>query len=157
MILRKPYAFLIKKFKLIHLILTGILIYICYKSYKILSFFNTYIASSRHDVIDGLSDNYLGPLVYIAILFVIFISIFIFLLMKNKDKPYKYYLASIIYYFLFILCQQRLSRAGLPFSLCLRRRRCPGCRPYRQTVHRGIFAWFRRPAPRWTAPFRPGW
>lgn len=103
MILRKPYAFLIKKFKLIHLILTGILIYICYKSYKILSFFNTYIASSRHDVIDGLSDNYLGPLVYIAILFVIFISIFIFLLMKNKDKPYKYYLASIIYYFLLIV------------------------------------------------------
>ena len=103
MILRKPYAFLIKNFKLIHLILTGILIYICYKSYKILSFFNTYIASTRHDVIDGLSANYLGPLIYIAIIFVILISVIIFLLMKNKDKPYKYYLAAIIYYFLLII------------------------------------------------------
>ena len=41
MILRKPYKFLIKHFKLIHLILTLLMVYVVYKFNYIFSFFNT--------------------------------------------------------------------------------------------------------------------
>ena len=45
MILRKPYAFLIKNFKLMHAILTVLISYLLYKSNTILHFFNEYLES----------------------------------------------------------------------------------------------------------------
>ena len=43
MILRKPYAFFIKMFKPIHLILSALLIYSIYLENKLLGIFNNYI------------------------------------------------------------------------------------------------------------------
>lgn len=98
MILRKPYAFLIKHFKLIHLILTIILAYILYKTNRLLSFFNQYLSSGRYEVIDNLTNIYIGPYFYLAIFLVIIISIVIFLLMRAKNKPLKYYFILVGYY-----------------------------------------------------------
>ena len=40
MVFKKPYAFLIKYFKLINFILSTLAIYIAYRTYNIISFFN---------------------------------------------------------------------------------------------------------------------
>lgn len=103
MILRKPYAFLIKHFKLIHLILTGLLLYLIIKSNRLLSFLTNYINSRNYSVIDNLSNTYIGSYVYLAIFLIMIISFVIFMLMKTKDKPLKYYIFLIIYYLIFII------------------------------------------------------
>lgn len=103
MILRKPYAFLIKHFKLIHLILTGLLLYVIIKSNRLLSFLTEYINSRNYSVIDNLSSIYIGPYVYLSIFLIMVISFVIFMLMKTKDKPLKYYVFTIIYYLIFII------------------------------------------------------
>lgn len=98
MILRKPYAFLIKYFKVIHLLLTALLGFILYKTNALLSFFNGYLSSKSYEVIDNLASTYLGGYLYLAIFLSIIISVVIFLLMRKKDKPIRYYLVLIIYY-----------------------------------------------------------
>lgn len=103
MILRKPYAFLIKYFKLIHLILTVLLVFIMYKTNNLLNFFNEYLSSGSYSVLDGLFNDYIGILLYLSIFFVIAISAIIFWLMYKKDKPVKYYLINIIYYIVLIV------------------------------------------------------
>lgn len=98
MILRKPYAFLIKYFKVIHLILTLLLVYILYKSNKLFSFFDEYLSLGTYKVIDDLSNIYIGPYVYLSIFSAIIISIIIFMLMRKKEKPIKYYVVLVVYY-----------------------------------------------------------
>lgn len=48
MIIRKPYAFLIRNFRLIHLLLSALLIFIAYKSTAIYNFFNSYVRSGYY-------------------------------------------------------------------------------------------------------------
>lgn len=100
MIVRKPFAFLIKHFKAIHLFLFGLLVYVCYKYNGIVSFLRNYISTGngRYDAVDYI--NYtpiyviLGAIVVMAI---------IYYLMKYKDKPKKLYLFSIIGYIAVII------------------------------------------------------
>ena len=47
MILRKPYGFLIKHFRLIHLILTTLYIYLAIKVNSLLKFYNNFISGSE--------------------------------------------------------------------------------------------------------------
>ena len=104
MILRKPYAFLIKKFKLIHLVLAVILGLIAYKTNDIYIFFRDYIKSSSYLKI------YVEPSItsvpwymYIMVLLAMGILIAILVLMNRKQKPTKYYLISVIFYALLII------------------------------------------------------
>ena len=46
MILKKPYAFLIKHFKVIHLVITVLLCLVIYNGYSIYNFFNAYVQSN---------------------------------------------------------------------------------------------------------------
>ena len=73
MILRKPYALLIKNFKLIHIILSLMMIYLFYKTNAILSFLGEYIGSSQikisSDVLYSLFDPIFIVLVAVAFLF----------------------------------------------------------------------------------------
>ena len=98
MILRKPYAFLIKYFKFIHFILAVILGYIFYKTHLVLSFFNEYLDLRTYETIDNLNSTYIPSYLYIAIIAAIAISIVIFFLMYFKDKPLKYYVLFVLYY-----------------------------------------------------------
>lgn len=104
MILRRPYAFLIKHFRLIHLILFVLLGYITYKANNILSFFKEYI-SNNGNVIFSASE-YISYFIFVAIIFTVVISIIVFLLMRYKKKPKLFYvilsLVAIITGILFI-------------------------------------------------------
>ena len=84
MVFKKPYGFLIKHFKLIHLLIKAILIYLVSCNNDIYSYVNSC-------VIDGV--NRYNALEYInyGIFFFIAIAIFLFFviywLFKYKDKP----------------------------------------------------------------------
>lgn len=109
MILRKPYAILIKNFKLIHAILAILMGYLFYKTNMILSFLNEYLSSVATTITNEVTSSLFGPLVVITLILIILGSIVILALMRFKDKPIKFYIYNILihialaifYYFAF--------------------------------------------------------
>lgn len=103
MILRKPYAFLIKNFRLIHLLLTVLISLIFNMTNKILLFFNDYIKESTFQVINNISNQLIPSYIYLIILSIILINLAIIILLYKKDKPLKYYIITITIYILIII------------------------------------------------------
>ena len=95
MILRKPYGFLIKHFRLIHLIITGVLFYLTRFSTKIYEYINSCILDmvNRYNALEYINYN-----IYIYIGIVIVLFLVIFWLFKYKDKPRMVYIVSIVGY-----------------------------------------------------------
>ncbi len=98
MIIRKPYAFLIKNFKKIHIAAIIVWIYVFY----IVSRLSTFIAEFRRT---GAYDSYNDPVTkyvnffsILAILLLIAISIALIFLLRHKSKPWKLYLVPLITY-----------------------------------------------------------
>ena len=105
MVFRKPYAFLIKYFRLIHLIITGVLVYIVSQGNKIYSFITSCIDDpvNRYNALDYINYN-----VYIFIAIGLVLFAIIFWLFRYKDKPRNVYIISIFGYlaigvYLFVL------------------------------------------------------
>lgn len=98
MILRKPYKILIKNFKLIHLILTILMVYIVYRFSRIINFFDvaisTYTGILSTNPTNALFDIY----IYLSIFLVILLSIVIIFLLFMKKKSIKLYIGTIIIY-----------------------------------------------------------
>lgn len=94
MILRRPYAFLIKHFRLIHIILFILFTYITFKASNIVNFYKEYILYNGSVTIE--MTNYVNPLIYISIILVIIISITIYYLMKYKKKPKLFYIIIVV-------------------------------------------------------------
>lgn len=93
MILRKPYAFLIKNFKIIHLVMSILFVYLIGKSTKILSFFRRYFANSLIDVVPS---DYFNFFMYFSLILIIALSVAIIFLFKKKNKPITFYIITII-------------------------------------------------------------
>ena len=103
MILRKPYAFLIKNFKLIHLILTVLMFLFFQKLKSLVDYFNSYIDLKRFENIPGIvNEVFDSALLYLPIIIIIVISIVMWLLITKK-KPVKFYVISIITYLIEIV------------------------------------------------------
>lgn len=104
MILKKPFAFLIKYFKLINFILCILAIYIAYRSYNIISFFNEYILNNyTGNYYEGFANSYISPFMYLVIILILLGILGIYLLFKYKKKPVKIYVCSLVYYVIFII------------------------------------------------------
>lgn len=107
MILKKPYAFLIKNFRKIHFLLAILSSFIVYKSNIIVNFFKEYIQNNYSvSITDTLVKDTISNWLYITIILSIIALIAIYILLKVKNKPRKVYLFSIIYYiilFIFII------------------------------------------------------
>jgi len=97
MVLKKPYAFLIKHFKLLHLILAGLMIYLSIRINLITSLFDKLASNVSISLID-LSEKYINVFMYLSVFAIFAISFIIWFLMKNKEKPTKHYLFTMIYY-----------------------------------------------------------
>lgn len=98
MVLRKPYAFLIRHFKSIHLILTALMVIFAYKMNKIGTFLGEYKSLGTYEAERGVVWKYIGITGWLIPLLIIGLLIAILYLLKRKDKPTKYYLVSIIVY-----------------------------------------------------------
>lgn len=110
MILRKPYALMIKYFKIIHLVILGCLIFIEYNFAGISSLVNTLI-NSRTYTYSG-ADTYINMTVFLFIAVALFLGGALYWLLRIKNKPSASYLWLVIYiviatvgfgYFYFVL------------------------------------------------------
>lgn len=96
MILRKPYAFLIKYFQKINILLLLLVGYVFYKDLQIYKFVKEYLATSVYNpTIDSIS-NYANFTIYLAFILVIIISIILLYLLRRKDKPYASYVYILV-------------------------------------------------------------
>ncbi len=119
MILRKPYAFLIRHFRLIHIIMLTIMSYILYKTISIRSFIDSYISSGqRLKGIEDLSNEYIGFLLIFSVIFMVLLSGVILYLLKHKKKPFIFYIVMITSYgiLFFILLYSRSFLYDLNFT-----------------------------------------
>ena len=99
MILRKPYAFLVKHFRLIHIVLLLLMAYVAYSLYNVLDFYNGYIAMSlTTNDYAYIASHFLGFFSVMAILLTNFISGVMLYLLKYKHKPIVLYGALIAIY-----------------------------------------------------------
>lgn len=98
MILRKPYAFLIKNFKLIHAIITAFMVYFFYKSIAVMSFFGEYILSDQNIIGEETSSSLFTGMMFLLPLLVIILSIVLLVVMVVKKKPYVLYVVNILIY-----------------------------------------------------------
>ena len=95
MILRKPYAFFIKVFKPLHLIMSLLICYLIFSTNKILTFFNSYISSSENVVGTFIKKELIKSEVFIIpIILIIFCLIFLGIMFK-KNKPIAFYIVNI--------------------------------------------------------------
>ena len=100
MVLKKPYAFLIKHFKVIHLVLSVILVYLAYRIFRIVRFFSEFASSGYYSSISNIAGSHINLFMYLAVIVALSICIFIYMLMKNKKKNTKLYVGLIAYYIL---------------------------------------------------------
>ena len=88
MIIRKPYAFLIKHFKLIHFVMLVLSIYIGNRANIIFNFFNEYVTTRQVSSAEYISSNYLPLFLFISSILIITLSIIIFILLKVQTLKY---------------------------------------------------------------------
>ena len=107
MIIRKPFKFLIRYFKIINLILFLLIGFVTYKCYNLLVLFKNFVSNSYVMKETDLVNRYIGFLLPLSLFIIVVISIIIFILFKSKDKDNKTYLFTIIFYtILFFLSYQ---------------------------------------------------
>ena len=97
MILKKPYAFLIKYFKIIHIIMFIIFSFLIFRLRDIYMFFSNYVKTNNFTFIENMENNYTSLIVILLIVIVLFLNIFIYSLMKVKEKPILFYRILFIY------------------------------------------------------------
>ena len=98
MILKKPYAFFIKLFKPIHLMLSILIAYLIFLENRILRFLSNYITTNVSVVGEKLREEYISSFIYIIPIVLIVISLLIFGIMFKKKKPTTFYLINIFAY-----------------------------------------------------------
>ncbi len=102
MILKKPYAFIIKHFRMIHLILLIPMLYLAFATRGIVTFFRDYVSNGymvgANIVLSNLTSTYINIYIYLAIILILAILITLSLVLQNKSKPTRLYNMGILYY-----------------------------------------------------------
>ena len=101
MILRKPYAFLIRYFKIIHIFMFLIVGYLAFRLKDIYEFFQGYVKTSHFTYIPDMASNYINNIMIVLIVVVLIGTVLIYILMKKKDKPVLFY--QILFGYLLVL------------------------------------------------------
>ena len=96
MILRKPYAFLIKNFKKINLALLALVIFILWKDLNLYSFIKDYIQTGIYNTMLDSIDNYVNIFSTLSLILIFIVSGILAYLLKYKNKPYIAYILILI-------------------------------------------------------------
>lgn len=96
MILRKPYAFLIKNFKKINFILLALVIFILWKDLNLYSFIKDCIQTGIYNTMLDSINNYINIFSILSFILIFIISGILAYLLKYKDKPYLIYILILI-------------------------------------------------------------
>lgn len=97
MILKKPYAFLIKYFKIIHITMFLMLGYLVFVLRRNRLFFVNYVKDDHFTYIEKMENTYIPILAIIFTAVILISAILIYSLMHKKEKPVLYYRVLIIY------------------------------------------------------------
>ena len=103
MIIKRPYAFLIKKFRFIHAILFAALLFIAIKTFDIYTFFNDYAVNHVYLSSGDLASSYINAITFIIIIVAILVSLLIYYILSIKNKRRNVYLFLCIYYILIFI------------------------------------------------------
>ena len=98
MIIRKPYAFLIKHFRMIHLFMFACVLFVSYKSIALLNFFNSYVKNGYYSYVDNLAGSFINFYVFFATILIVLLGITIYILLKWKDKKRTLYVLMCCFY-----------------------------------------------------------
>lgn len=98
MLFRKPFGFLIKYFKIIHLTLTVMIVYLLLKTNSIFRFIGEYMSSNINTVGTNSSDTLFTPIMLIVVIAILIITLIILGLMSFKKKPIRFYIYNILVY-----------------------------------------------------------
>ena len=100
MIIKKPYGWLIKHFKIINLALILPMLYVMWKFKDISKFFSGYVKANYTVMENTPVEKYFTPLLYGALFVLILAYILIFWLLNSKKKNTLVYKIDIVYYIL---------------------------------------------------------
>lgn len=103
MIVRKPYAFLIKNFRIIHFTILSIIIYLFYRANILYSFFDNYSGRGISSVNLLTLNNLINIFTYVITFILILILIIIYVMLREKKKPKLLYLITILIYMTFFV------------------------------------------------------
>ncbi len=103
MIFRKPYAFLIKNFRKIHIVLFALGIFLLYKTVQLTGFVKDFITYVSYDAYLEPITKYTSFLFYLTSLIVIVLSAILLLLLRRKKKPWVLYVFPVITYIVLIV------------------------------------------------------
>ena len=103
MIIRKPYAFLIKNFKKIHIFLLILSFYVAYKLIDINSFVGDFMKFSIYDSYRDPVTKHISFFLMLSIFLLFLGSISLLFLLFHKKKPWKIYLIPTVEYFSLII------------------------------------------------------
>ena len=98
MIIRKPYAFLIKNFKKIHIFLLILSFFVAYKIYDCNKFINEFMKLGVYDLYKDPITNHISAFMLWSIFFLFAGSGAFIILLMHKKKPWKIYLIPFIEY-----------------------------------------------------------
>lgn len=98
MIIRKPYAFLIKNFRKIHIALLLVGLFILYKTIDTAGFVNDFMRYGTYDLYADPITNHVSGLLTIFILVMLVGTAALLFLLMHKKKPWKTYLIPIVVY-----------------------------------------------------------
>ena len=102
MIIRKPYAFLIKYFKWIHIAMFIMFGYFIFSIKDIQVYFTNAVLSNNMSSIAS-NNTYFTFLYFLFAILLLIMSVAIFFLMRDKKKPFIFYLLTTIYSVLLIV------------------------------------------------------
>lgn len=103
MIIRKPYAFLIKNFRKIHIFLLILCGFIYYKCMQTRSFVTEFLQLETYDAYYEPITKYASVIALLVLLIIIGLSVVLVVLLRHKKKPWKLYIIPLVTYaFLFL-------------------------------------------------------
>ena len=98
MIIRKPYALLIKWFKRIHIVLMILSLYIYYRVLRVNGFVSEFVSLGTYNASIDPITKYVSIFLLIAISVAFIGNLLLILLLKHKGKPWKLYLVPTVEY-----------------------------------------------------------
>ena len=103
MIIKKPYIFLIKHFRKIHIFLLILGIFILIKHLPISTFITEFVDLGVYDSMNNPISKYIPGYEFLILFITLIINLLLIGLLKYKEKPWKMYLIPIATYSLMIL------------------------------------------------------
>lgn len=105
MIIRKPYAFLIKNFRKIHIFLLILCFFVAYKLYDVSRFVGDFTSLGIYDLYSDPITKHISIFLTISVILLIIGSLALLFLLRHKKKPWKIYLIPVFEYIalLFVL------------------------------------------------------